>query len=99
MKASVVRVGKTYQGEFNDGAEGNGLDIVSGAVVGDKVVFTLSRGELGGVMLAKMEGDEKMDVTISVQIDDYYVPLIGMKLKKDVNNKARIAENDKHLYK
>ena len=35
MKATIAEVGGKYQGQFLDGADGKGLDIVSGAVTGD----------------------------------------------------------------
>jgi hypothetical protein len=84
MSASVVQSGKTgYQGKFMDGAEGSGLDIVSGNVVNsNKVVFAINRNALRGIMQARLADENSMNVTISVRVDDDMVPVIGMKLKR-----------------
>jgi len=82
MTASVVRTGSTYQGEFYDGSGEQGLDIVSGSVVGNKVIFSISRNELDGIMLARVEDDNNMNVTISVEVDEEYYPVIDMNLKR-----------------
>ncbi|MDQ2634202.1 MAG: hypothetical protein M3Y78_10755 [Pseudomonadota bacterium] len=84
MSASVVQSGKVgYQGKFMDGAEGSGLDIVSGNVVNDrKVVFAINRNALRGIMQARLPDDNTMNVTISVRVDDDMVPVIGMSLKR-----------------
>lgn len=95
MKASVVRSGGTYQGEFNDGSEGTGLDVVSGKVTGNRVVLGLNRKDLNGVMLAHVDEDDSMNVTISVKVDSELVPVIDMNLKRvDANGASRnIAKN------
>jgi hypothetical protein len=84
MSASVVRskaVG--YKGEFMDGAAGSGLDIVAGNVVNqDKVVFSIHRNDLKGVMQARLADQQTMNVTISVRVEDDMVPVIGMSLKR-----------------
>ena len=94
MKATVTRVGSTYSGKFNDGAEGKGLDVTSGSVSGNKVVFGLNRKQLNGAMLARVSGRNTMNVTVSVRVDKELVPVIGMSLKR-VDNIAvgSIAKN------
>lgn len=84
MSASVVQNSKVgYEGTFMDGAEGAGLDIVSGNVVNDrKVVFAINRNALRGIMQARLPDDNTMNVTVSVRVDDDMVPVIGMKLKR-----------------
>ncbi|HEY6630213.1 MAG TPA: hypothetical protein VIZ90_02065 [Rhizobiaceae bacterium] len=84
MSASVVQNRKVgYEGRFMDGAEGSGLDIVSGNVVNDrKVVFAINRNALRGIMQARLPDDNTMNVTVSVRVDDDMVPVIGMKLKR-----------------
>lgn len=89
MKASIVRSGSTYQGEFNDGSAGQGLDVVSGSVAGNKVVLGLNRKELDGVMLARVDGDNSMNVTISVKVDSELVPVIDMNLKRVADKGGR----------
>ena len=84
MSASVVQSSSVgYQGKFMDGAEGSGLDIISGNVVNDrKVVFAINRNQLRGVMQARLPDDNTMNVTVSVRVDDSMVPVIGMSLKR-----------------
>lgn len=84
MTASIVQGGKAgYQGKFMDGAEGSGLDIVSGNVVnGSKVVFAINRNQLRGIMQARLPDQNTMNVTISVRVEESMVPVIGMSLKR-----------------
>ncbi|MBX3578013.1 MAG: hypothetical protein KF723_12440 [Rhizobiaceae bacterium] len=82
MSAKVEKRGKGYSGTFLDGADGKGLDIVSGNVDGKKVVFSLNRASLKGAMLARLPNSNTMNVTVSVRVDDEMVPVIGMKLKR-----------------
>jgi hypothetical protein len=84
MSASVIQSGKVgYEGKFMDGAEGSGLDIVSGNVVNDrKVVFAINRNALRGIMQARLPDDNTMNVTVSVRVEDDMVPVIGMSLKR-----------------
>ena len=83
MRASIKKNGKGYNGTFNDGAAGKGLDVVSGNVVNSrKVVFGLNRKALKGAMLARLPDDNSMIVTVSVRVQDQMVPVIGMNLKR-----------------
>jgi hypothetical protein len=84
MNASVIQNRKVgYEGKFMDGADGAGLDIVSGNVINDrKVVFAINRNQLRGIMQARLPDDNTMNVTISVRVDDDMVPVIGMSLKR-----------------
>jgi hypothetical protein len=84
MSASVIQSGKAgYQGKFMDGAEGSGLDIISGNVVNNrKIVFAINRNQLRGIMQARLPDDNTMNVTVSVRVDDSMVPVIGMSLKR-----------------
>jgi hypothetical protein len=82
MKASIVKGGKSYRGTFLDGAQGKGLDITSGRVDGNRVVFAMIREQLKGTMLAKVSNKNQMNVTISVDVSKQMVPVIGMNLKR-----------------
>jgi hypothetical protein len=84
MSASVVQSSSAgYKGRFMDGAEGSGLDIISGNVVDDrKVVFAINRKELRGIMQARLPDEDTMNVTVSVRVEDSMVPVIGMSLKR-----------------
>ncbi|SEB37462.1 hypothetical protein [Nitratireductor aquibiodomus] len=82
MKASVVRGKGGYIGTFLDGAAGKGLDVTGGKVIGNDVVFALHRSSLSGAMRARISDNNTMHITISVQVNDDMVPVIGMKLKR-----------------
>lgn len=82
MSATVEKRGRGYKGRFLDGAEGNGLDIVSGRIDGQRVVFALNRNELNGAMSARLPDDNTMNVTVSVQHNKELIPVIGMQLKR-----------------
>lgn len=94
MKATVERLGNGYKGKFLDGAAGEGMDIVSGNVVGgNKAVFGINRKKLKGAMVAKMASDDAMVVTVSVKVEDRMIPVIGMSLKRmDETTVGSIAE-------
>ncbi|AIJ54056.1 hypothetical protein C086_00973 [Brucella abortus F6/05-3] len=94
MKATVARVGDGYAGKFNDGANGKGLDVTSGSVNGNKVVFGLNRKQLNGAMLARVSDPNTMNVTVSVRVEKELVPVIGMSLKRvDTIAVGSIAKN------
>ena len=83
MSAKVEHNGKKgYRGSFMDGANGEGLDVVGGAVNGRKVTLTLNRAQLNGAMLANLPDDDTMHVTVSVKVASQMVPVIGMNLKR-----------------
>lgn len=84
MSATVEHKGsKGYKGIFMDGAEGKGLDIISGNVVdSSKVVLAINRNQLKGVMQARIADENTMSVTVSVRVEKQLVPVIGMNLKR-----------------
>ncbi len=88
MKAVIQSAGRTYKGQFLDGAAGKGLDIVSGNVTGQKMVVGISRAKLNGAMIARIQGKNTMTVTISVKVEDQMIPVIGMSLNRDSDEVA-----------
>ncbi|MCO6186206.1 hypothetical protein [Rhizobium sp. L1K21] len=88
MKATIARAGNTYKGTFLDGADGKGLDIISGNVSGNKVIVGLNRKNLTGAMIARMKGADILNVTISIKVEDTYVPVIGMTLNRNLEDVA-----------
>ncbi|RAZ89754.1 hypothetical protein DPM33_16325 [Mesorhizobium hawassense] len=96
MSATVERKGRDgYHGSFMGGSTGNGMDIVGGNVVDpQKVVFTINRKQLNGVMQARVPDDNSMTVTVAVRVNDQLVPVIGMSLKRvDSVEVGAIAKN------
>jgi hypothetical protein len=88
MKATIMSAGRSYKGQFLDGAAGNGLDIVSGNVVGTKMVVGITRAKLNGAMIARIQGSNTMTVTISVKVEEQMVPVIGMSLNREAEEIA-----------
>lgn len=82
MSARIERNGRAYKGQFLDGAQGKGLDVVSGNVDGRRVVFALNRKQLNGAFLANLSGRDSMNVTVSVRVNNELVPVIGMNLTR-----------------
>jgi len=89
MKAVISQVGNGYQGQFLDGANGKGLDIVSGTVSRDKVVMGINRAKLNGAMVARLQNQTAMNITISVKVEDQLVPVIGLKLNRQAAADAK----------
>ncbi|SOC42686.1 hypothetical protein SAMN05892877_110114 [Rhizobium subbaraonis] len=88
MSALITRAGGTYKGKFLDGAAGKGLDILSGNVTGNKVVVAINRQKLNGAMIARLQDDNTMNITISVKVEDKMVPVIGMSLNRKFHTMA-----------
>jgi len=88
MSAVITQSGKSYNGKFLDGADGKGLDIVSGNVGKDKVVVGINRKKLNGAMIARLQGDSTLNITISVKVEDTMVPVIGVSLNRQLDTVA-----------
>ncbi|MEO1747408.1 MAG: hypothetical protein AAFR27_02105 [Pseudomonadota bacterium] len=82
MQASISRKGRNYQGQFLDGARGEGLDIVGGNVANNRAVMRLKRNHLEGAMLVRLANDNTLNVTVSVDVNGEMVPVIGMSLDR-----------------
>ncbi|GEO83153.1 MULTISPECIES: hypothetical protein [Alphaproteobacteria] len=93
MKATIAEVDGKYQGQFLDGADGKGMDIVSGAVTGDRVVMGINRNKLNGAMVARLQNDSAMNITISVKVEDRLIPVIGLKLNRQADAYATTVKD------
>lgn len=83
MSANIEREGRSgYRGTFMDGANGEGLDVVSGQVTREQVIFAINRNALNGAMQARLSDPNTMQVTVSVRVDDAMVPVIGVNLRR-----------------
>ncbi len=83
MSAVISRTREGYTGRFLDGAQGKGLDVVSGNVDPNKVIVGINRKQLYGAMIANLLDPNTLNVTISVKVRDQYVPVIGMTLTRE----------------
>ena len=91
MSAVISQSGGSYKGQFLDGAEGKGLDIVSGTVTGNRAVMGINRAKLNGAMVARIEENDAMNITISVKVEDRMIPVIGLELNRQA---TAMADND-----
>ncbi len=91
MRAELTQSGKSYTGRFQDGSEGNGLDIVSGSVAGDKIVVGLDRKQLKGAMVARLAESDKLAITVSVRVAGELVPVLGMNLDRIAGSTKQTA--------
>lgn len=100
VNASIVAVGETYQGEFNNGSHGEGLDIISGEVINNTVVLNLNRKQLDGVMTASVDERSNMSVMISVKVAEELIPVIEMNLKQTLDKYPnRVAKNSEEPFR
>ncbi|CZT35332.1 hypothetical protein [Rhizobium sp. 9140] len=88
MSAVISQKGNSYSGKFLDGAEGKGLDIVSGNVAKDKIVVGINRKKLNGAMIARMSDPSLLNITISVKVEETMVPVIGVALTRQTDQMA-----------
>ena len=88
MSAFIAEKGTSYTGKFLDGAAGKGLDIVSGTIADGKAVMGISRSQLNGVLVARVDDPKAMNVTISVKVGQQMVPVIAMTLARQLDNVA-----------
>ncbi len=82
MSIEIKKVGRSYRGQFLDGAKGKGLDIVSGRLRGKRLVVGINRKKLNGSMVANMRNKNRMQITISVKVAKRLIPVIGLTLNR-----------------
>ncbi len=82
ITASVSRAGGGISGKFLDGEAGDGMDVVGGHYSSDRLTVDVKRKDLEGVMSARLAGENKLNVTISVRVGSRLIPVIGMSLDR-----------------
>lgn len=82
MSARITKNGNGYKGVFLDGAQGKGLDIVSGRLQNNRLVVGINRKSLNGTMVANMKSQNRMQITISVRSANKLIPVIGLTLNR-----------------
>jgi len=90
MKAQISRrPSGAFLGYFNDGARAQGMDITSAQIGADHMQFDLNRQNLQGTMLARLEAQDEMSITLSVKVMGEFVRVVGMNLKRDGRQLAK----------
>jgi len=82
MSAKIEKSGAKYSGQFLDGEKGEGMDVTGGRFTSSRFVVGLKRQKLDATMVARLEDDNKLNVTVSVNVRGQLVPVIGMSLGK-----------------
>ena len=82
MSASFKRSGGRYTGKFLDGEAGEGMDIVGGRYSASKLIVNIRRKDLNGVMVARHTDDDKLNISVSVRVDNRLIHVIGMMLDR-----------------
>jgi len=82
MNALFVRAGAGYGGKFLDGEAGEGMDVIGGRYTPSKLTVEVRRKDLRGVMTARLTGEDKLNITIAVRVDNRLIPVIGMSLDR-----------------
>ena len=82
MSAKIKKRGAKYSGRFLDGEKGDGMDVTGGRFTTSRFVVGLKRKKLDATMVARLDGRNKLNVTISVKVRGQLIPVIGMSLDK-----------------
>ena len=82
MSAMIVKKGKDYSGSFLDGEKGVGMDVTGGRFTSSRLIVGIKRKKLNATMIARLDNRNKINVTISVNVQGTMVPVIGMTLNK-----------------
>jgi len=93
MKAKIIRrPSGAFLGHFNDGAQAQGMDITAAHIGADHMQFDLNRQNLQGSMLARLEAQDKMSITLSVKVMGEFVRVAGVTLKRDERRLTKVEK-------
>jgi len=93
MKAKIVRrPSGAFLGQFNDGARAQGMDITAARIGADHLQFDLNRQNLQGTMLARLEAQDLMSISLSVKVMGEFVRVVGVNLKRDDRRLAKAGK-------
>lgn len=74
------------KGEFlegiNEDGVGNGINIISGKLKGNKLIVQLNRKKLDGAMVTNLKDQNTIEVSISVKLKGQLIPIIGLTLNR-----------------
>jgi len=93
IKAKFARGAAGYSGTFNEGAQAQGLDITSGRIKKNHMVFNLNRQRFNGSMTAHLADSNSMKITLAVKIESAVIPVIDMTLTRTGGAIGTLAKN------
>jgi len=82
MSAVIIKSAGTYVGRFLDGEQGNGMNVVGARYTSGRLVASIKRNNLNGIMVANLSDPDALKITISVKHQGKLVPVIGMNLDR-----------------
>jgi len=82
IRAKFARSANGYHGTFNNGSQAQGLDITSGQIRKDHMIFDLNRQQFNGNMTARLADRNLMNITLAIRIEKAVIPIIDMKLTR-----------------
>lgn len=80
IKARFIRNATGYHGTFNNGSRAQGLDIVSGKIKKNYMIFELNREQFNGSMQARLADSNSMNIILAIKAEEIIIPVIGLKL-------------------
>ncbi len=84
MSAKIYKSQGQYTGRFLDGEKGEGMDVTGGRFTTSRLVVGIKRKKLDATMVARLDGSNKLNVTVSVKVQGQLVPVIGMQLSRKI---------------
>ncbi|MCF6321875.1 MAG: hypothetical protein L3J32_08930 [Rhizobiaceae bacterium] len=82
MSARIFKTDGKYGGQFLDGEKGQGMDVTGGRFTSSRLVVGIKRQKLNATMVARLKNNQKLNVTISVHVQNQLIPVIGMSLDR-----------------
>ena len=80
MNAVIIKSAGSYVGKFLDGEDGKGMDVIGARYTRGRLVASIKRNELEGVMVANLSDSNALKITVSVKHKGGFIPVIGMNL-------------------
>ena len=63
-------------------------------MTGNRAVMGINRAKLNGAMVARLEDNDAMHITISVKVEDRLIPVIGLKLNREASAQADLSSGN-----
>ncbi|TPW29774.1 hypothetical protein FJU08_13300 [Martelella alba] len=86
VEAVFERGDQGFTGRFLDGAAGEGLDVTGGSVTPRQAVLDISREDIDGALITTLNGDDTLNITISLYGTSRLVPVIELSLERHLDS-------------
>ncbi|WP_176083271.1 hypothetical protein [Martelella sp. HB161492] len=75
-----------FTGRFLDGADGEGLDVTGGSVTPRQAVLDISRENIDGALITTLDGDDRLNITISLFGASRLIPVIELSMERTLDS-------------